>query len=349
MTTTYTTSVAFRKFILIILVLFVVSCGKQNNPAKAVILNGLTMGTTYTVKINPREVNKDTLAIKKSIDDMLVNINGIMSTYLPDSELSEFNRMNTTDWVKVSDELFGVIKTGIEVSEASDGAFDITVGPLVNLWGFGPANKNNTIPDDTSIQTALANVGFRHLHLDSKNRSIKKDLPHMYIDLSGIAKGYAVDRVASLLEEKYSITDYMVEIGGEIKTRGVKPGGDAWHIAIEMPVHGERIAGQIIKLENEGMATSGDYRNYFEINGIDYSHAIDPGTGKPIIHQLESVTVIHPQCMIADAWATALLVAGPEAGIILANRQRLPALFIYKDKNNFNQQASDNFKPYLHE
>ena len=306
------------------------------------------MGTTYTVKINSPKAQQDALSIKKSIDASLDKINAIMSTYLTDSELSKFNQTTSTDWYSVSNELFEVIKMGIEISEATNGAFDITIGPLVNLWGFGPIHKKNGIPDKTSINNALANVGFRHIHLDYKNKAIKKDLPHMYIDLSGIAKGYAVDRVASLLEDKYSLDNYMVEIGGEIRSRGKNSEGQIWRIAIEMPIHGERIAGPVINLENTGMATSGDYRNYFEVDGTDYSHTIDPETGRPITHQLESVTVINSQSMIADAWATALLVIGPEAGVTLANRQKLPAFFIIKDKNGYKQLTSKKFQGYLH-
>lgn len=335
------------KFILILSLLLAISCGKQDNRLEPLILNGLTMGTTYTIKINAKETGEDSLIIKKSIDATLDKINLIMSTYIPDSELSRFNQTNSTDWVNVSDELLEVIKTGLDISKASDGAFDITVGPLVNLWGFGPINNKGKIPDETSINSALARVGFRHIHINLQNKTIKKDLPDMYIDLSGIAKGYAVDRIASLLEEKYSLDNYMVEIGGEIRSRGKNPDGNTWRVAIEMPIHNERVAGKIINLENNGMATSGDYRNYFEVDGIDYSHTIDPKTGRPVTHQLVSVTVIHPQCMFADAWATALLVAGPEAGIMLANQQGLPAFFIAGDNDGFTQQASKSFQVYL--
>lgn len=305
------------------------------------------MGTTYTIKINKPDLEVDLLSIKTPVDHLLDNINVVMSTYLPDSELSRFNQSDSTDWIKVSDELFEVIQAAIEIGQSSDGAFDITVGPLVNLWGFGPVDTRNKIPDEESLASVLANVNFRYVHLDHENRAIRKDRPGVYLDLSGIAKGYAVDRVALWLEQEYAVKNYMVEIGGEIRAKGHNPDGQAWRIGIELPLTDTREAGRIINLDNIAMATSGDYRNYYEVEGVEYSHTINPRTGRPVTHRLDSVTVIHSQCMLADAWATALLVDGPEAGMALANRHGLAALFIIRDKNGFAELASDRLRTYL--
>lgn len=325
----------------------VVSCDKNSGRSDLVVLNGFTMGTTYTVKINEPRSKNDPLLIKKSIDILLDDLNAKMSTYLPDSELSRLNQSRSTDWIEISDDLYEVIKQAIDIYTISDGAFDITVGPLVNLWGFGPDKKPDSIPDDQQIQTLLSSTGTNKIHLNDLSRAIKKDNPEIYIDLSGIAKGYAVDRIAGLLQYQYAIKNFMVEIGGEIRTNGVNPDRQPWRIGIEKPVSHERSVERIINLENTGMATSGDYRNYFEVNGIHYSHIIDPRTGKPVIHQLVSVSVLHSSSMIADAWATALQVLGPEKGLVLANKLGLSVFFISERHNNFTEIMSDSFRQYI--
>lgn len=325
----------------------VASCDDYSGKNDLLTLNGFTMGTTYTVKINEPRSKHDPLLIKKSIDALLDDLNASMSTYMPDSELSRLNQSRSTDWIDISDDLYAVIKQAISINTLSDGAFDITVGPLVNLWGFGPDKKPDSVPDDQQIQTLLNSTGTVKIHLNALPKAIKKDIPDIYIDLSGIAKGYAVDRIADLLQHQYAINNFMVEIGGEIRAKGVNPDRQPWRIGIEKPVSHERSVEHIINLDNTGMATSGDYRNYFEDNGIHYSHIIDPRTGKPVRHQLVSVTVLHTESMIADAWSTALQVLEPEKGLDLANRLELPALFILKTKNGFNELMSNNFRQYI--
>lgn len=334
--------------VIIASIFFVVSCDNKTASTSAVTLNGLTMGTTYTVKINKTGRINDPVLIKKSIDKLLEDLNAKMSTYLPDSELSRINQSSSVNWIYISDDLYAVIETAITISNLSGGAFDITVGPLVNLWGFGPVEKQDIIPDNGLIQTALLDTGIDKIHLNDANKSIKKDQTSIYLDLSGIAKGYAVDRIAQLLQEQFAIHNYLVEIGGEIRAKGVNSDNLAWRIGIEKPVSKLRAIERIISLDSTGMATSGGYRNYYEENGIHYSHIIDPRTGKPVNHQLVSVTVLHAESMIADAWATALQVLGPENGMALANSLGLPVFFIVKQQNDFSELMSASFKQYIH-
>jgi thiamine biosynthesis lipoprotein len=323
------------------------SCDNSHTENAPVVLNGFTMGTTYTITINEPRETIDLPAIKKHIDALLDDLNAKMSTYLPDSELSRINQSDATEWINISGDLYEVIKAAIHINALSDGAFDITIGPLVNLWGFGPDKKPDTLPDDAQISMLLGRTGTGKIHLHDSPKAIKKDLAGIYLDLSGIAKGYAVDRIADLLQQQYGIQNCLVEIGGEIRASGVNPHNRSWRIGIEKPLDGQRSAGRIISLVNTGMATSGDYRNYFETDGVHYSHIIDPLTGKPVTHQLVSVTVLHPEAMIADAWGTALLVLGPEKGMDLANRLNLPVLFIVNSPGGFNEIMNHSFRKYI--
>jgi FAD:protein FMN transferase len=326
--------------------LFLFACNQNTNQQSA-NLSGFTMGTTYTVQINSGQTIPAVSVLTQSIEQVLDSVNTAMSTYIPDSELSRLNQSGSNDWISLSTPLFEVIYTAQEISMMSNGAFDITIGPLVNIWGFGPNIQPELPPDDLTIKSLLEIVGFKKLYLDNSKKLIRKDLPGIYIDLSAIAKGYAVDEVAHMLENKYTIQNYMVEIGGEIQAHGTNAQGKAWRIGIEKPVTDQRSVERTINLDNMAMATSGNYRNYIDVNGIRYSHVIDPRTGKPVQHQLASVTVLHSHCMIADAWATALLVSGPESGLRLAEQNGLDALFIIRENNNFREQHTGKFAQYF--
>lgn len=326
--------------------IFLFACD-QGTGQQSVSLSGITMGTTYNVQINSQKPIRDITGIKQSIEQTLDAVNTTMSTYIPDSELSRLNQEAPHTWIRVSDSLFKVISEAQKISVLSNGAFDITIGPLVNLWGFGPVDQVNLPPPETKIKSLLKNVGFKKLHIDSHKKLVMKDLPGIYIDLSAIAKGYAVDEVARLLENKYSIQNYMVEVGGEIHAHGINAMANIWRIGIEKPVSNQRTVERIINLDNMAMATSGNYRNYIDIDGTRYSHAIDPRTGRPVKHHLASVTVLHPQCMIADAWATALLVSGPEAGLQLARHYGLDTLFIVNENGSFKEEVTGKFAQYF--
>jgi len=228
----------------------------------------------------------------------------------------------------VSAELAGLVQRSQAISEQTDGAFDITVGPLVNLWGFGPKGRVISAPSADKIASIRTRVGYQKLGV-SQNPPLLKKSNNLQVDLSAIAKGYAVDQLASLLVAK-GINNYLVEIGGELKLSGNKPNGESWKIAIEAPLTTERSAQHVLPISNIAMATSGDYRNYFEEGGVRYSHTINPLTGAPIKHALVSVTVLHPSCADADALATALMVMGDKKGVEFAKHHDLAAYFLTK-------------------
>jgi len=320
--------------------------GCAETPAPAVKLtefNGRTMGTTYSVKVAnpPEKFAADSFATR--LQAVLDEVDGRMSTYIKESELSRFNDSRTTAWVEASQELVAVVHEALRISAISAGAYDITVGPLVNLWGFGPDPSVTTPPSKAAIRETLARVGYRHLHVRDSPPGIKKDLPGLYIDLSSVAKGYAVDRVGEELD-RAGIGNYLVEVGGELRGKGKNARGLPWRIAIEQPLEGVRSVHSIIELRNLGLATSGDYRNYFEKDGQRYSHTIDPVTGSPISHTLASVSVLHPSAAHADALATALMVLGPEKGYELAVREDVAAFFIIKTPGGFSDRETPRFR-----
>lgn len=302
-------------------------------------VSGKVMGTTYSVKVVgvPAEVDRTRLA--REVDRVLNEVNERMSTYLPDSELSRLNASRDTGWVAVSPELLAVVQEAQRVSVLTGGAFDVTVGPVVNLWGFGPGRRVEQVPTDAEVEAARARVGFQYLHTRASPPALKKDRPDLYLDLSAIAKGYAVDRVAEHLEAQ-GLRDYLVEVGGEVRGRGRNARGTPWKVAVERPSPGEREIYGVIDVDGVGVATSGDYRNFFERGGRRYSHTMDPATGWPVTHPLTSVTVLSETAMTADGLATGLTVLGPEAGLALADREGIAALFIVRQGERLERRAS---------
>jgi FAD:protein FMN transferase len=288
-------------------------------------LHGTTMGTTYHIKLLAPDAY-NTAALHTELKAELETINQSMSTYRADSELSKINRAMTTNWIEISEPLYTVLHAAFEISRATDGAFDVTIGPLVNLWGFGPEVRTPKLPSEASIAAAHARVGYRRLSLRSEPPSVRKTHSEIYIDLSAIAKGYAVDTLASILE-RHGHQDFMVEIGGEATARGHNETGRAWRIALESPTDDPASAARVLNLSDDGLASSGDYRNFFEFKGRRYSHEIDPRTGWPISHALTAVSVVHPSVMWADAYATAMMILGPVDGLRYAHELELPVLF----------------------
>jgi thiamine biosynthesis lipoprotein len=255
------------------------------------------------------------------------------------------NRVPNALPFEVDGALFDLLLQAMEVSWLSNGAFDVTVGPLVNLWGFGPQHREGRIPSAAEIAAARENIGYQNLVFNIADSSVQKNRP-VTIDLSAIAKGYGVDQVAELLRQA-GIKDFMVEIGGELYLSGTNALGKPWRIAIEQP--GE-LVGQVhrtVNISNAAMATSGSYRNYFEVAGKRYSHTIDPRSGKPVTHKLVSVTVVADNCAYADALATAIDVMGPEQGLKLANEQGLAVYLISRGDNGLVVNYSDAFAAYL--
>ncbi|GAB3018834.1 FAD:protein FMN transferase [Bowmanella dokdonensis] len=307
------------------------------------VLSGNTMGTTYHIKF-VNQPGLDEQQLQADIDQALLRVNKLMSTYDPESELSRFNRWQSTEPFPLSQETLMVMREAKRLGELSGGLLDITVGPLVNLWGFGPRARPETIPTQTLIDTTRDQTGLDKLIVEES--SARKTQPQLYVDLSTIAKGYGVDVVADLMESR-DLSSYLVEIGGEMRLAGHKANGADWRVAIEKPVSGERAVQQIISVGNNGLATSGDYRNYYEEGGVRYSHLIDPTTGYPIQHNLVSVTVVHPSCMTADGLATAISIMGPERGLAFAEKYNLAVMLISREKDGFRAYNSAEFEPYL--
>ena len=290
---------------------------------------GATMGTTYEVTVVGPSASTVAENLGRAIDERLSGIDAAMSTYHPESELSRFNRSTSTDWFHVSRDTFNVFRHAREISDASGGAFDVTVGPLVAAWGFGPAGQSDVTPSNDDIVRLLEKVGYMQIELDETISAIRKTNPEVEGDLSAIAKGYAVDQVADLLDRE-GYESYLIEVGGEVRTRGHHADRRPWKVGIERPGDGLPVPQQVVALADAALATSGDYRNYYEQDGVRFSHTIDPRTGRPVTHALASVSVIDPLCVRADAVATALQVLGPEAGYALAVERNWAVLLIIR-------------------
>ena len=314
-------------------------------PAAQRELTGRTMGTAYSVKYRPAPGAPAPADLQAEVDRLLAQINRILSTYDPDSELSRFNRARTTDPVAISPALHTVLRTALLVGEQSQGAFDVTVGPLVNLWGFGPDPRNDRIPAPADLAAAGRRVGHDKLELRHAPPTLRKTRADVYVDLSAIAKGYGVDRVSALLEA-HGLEHHLVEIGGEVRARGRNARGERWRIAVERPLSTGRSLGPLLALDEAAIATSGGYRNFFTVGGRRYAHVIDPVSGWPVRNRAASVSVVADSCMLADAWATALLVQGPERGMATAERLGLAALFIVEHEGRLEGRASRALRAY---
>ncbi|MDG1693995.1 MAG: FAD:protein FMN transferase [Porticoccaceae bacterium] len=300
------------------------------------------MGTTYHITVIADQLPPSD--IEQQIDQLLSKVDHSMSTYKKDSEISRFNRLTVGQQLEISQEFADVLQISREIWQLSEGAFDPTLGPLVDLWGFGPKTTGDLIPSDQAITAALKNTGFDGVVL--KGLTLIKNKP-VALDLSAVAKGYAVDLVSNYLEMN-ALPDYLVEVGGEIRVSGFNSEGTPWRVAIEQP---QLLASvnKIVGLTDMSIATSGDYRNYFERDGIRYSHTINPKTGKPITHNLASVTVLIDSCAEADAWATAFSVLGPEQSVELAEKLDLAMYMLVRQNDQFVASSSRLFKSYIDE
>jgi thiamine biosynthesis lipoprotein len=291
------------------------ACG---DAPERVTLRGATMGTTWSV-IYGAPAPESARALQDEIEKELRAINAALSTYIPDSEISRLNDRPGTVSVELSPRFAAVLDAALAVSAMTGGAYDVTVGPLVELWGFGVSSFAGQLPAEDAIDEARGRVGTARLDWDAANRRLQRPAG-MRIDLSSIAKGYAVDRISDLLAER-GLENTLVEIGGELRARGERPEGGPWRLAVESPDPAERRFVDALSVSDVAVATSGDYRNFFEVDGRRYSHLVDPRTGYPVAHDLVSVTVVDAQCMLADALATALIVLGLEEARVLAERE----------------------------
>lgn len=309
-------------------------------------ISGGIFGTTYHINVVLPEDEERLQTLAQGIQNELEQVDAAMSTWKEDSELSRLNQKpDQSEWTTLSPALFEVIQRSQEIAELTDGAFDVTIGPVVNLWGFGPEARPVEVPTAAELDGVMAVTGYRYLELDAATRAVRSEQPQ-YIDLSGIAKGYGVDAVARFLDSE-GVGAYLVEIGGEVRVNGRKPDGGAWRLAIEEPSEQARQVNKIVAMDRRAMATSGDYRNYYESEGQRYSHTIDPSTGRPVTNRLASVTVIADDSMTADALATAFTVMGYERAMSLATRENIPAYFIVRGDGGFDTHQTPAFSSYV--
>lgn len=324
-------------------------CAAQDDPAESIReFRGPTMATSYMVKVfGAPEVSSEHIRFR--VDAELRRVNDQMSTYLKSSEITKFNDSESTDWISISKEFALVVDYALQVSQKTDGAFDVTVGPLVNAWSFGTEERTQTVPTEDTLNELKKSVGYQKLSVRLDPPAIRKSVPTLRIDLSAIAKGHGVDRVVESLNEM-GIENLFVEIGGEVRTSGNKS-GDPWKVGIQTP----DAARDVVMIAHpmsaddgvdESMATSGDYRNVFTAEGKRYSHTIDPRTAAPIEHQVASVSVVAPTCMAADAWATALNVVGRDEAMRIADKEDLSVLMIERQEKGFEISGSGVLAPY---
>ncbi|MCB5185246.1 FAD:protein FMN transferase [Methylobacillus gramineus] len=305
-------------------------------------LSGQTMGTTWTVRyVAVDDVSGDQVA--EAIQAALDQVNEEMSTWLERSAISQFNQAAAGSWHHLTHGFATVLKKAIEIAALTDGTFDPTIGPLVNIWGFGPdsyhaASQRAQPPPIADILLNLARCGWQKLQFNQSNQTLLQT-GSVYLDFSGIAKGYGVDQVVVALRT-LGLAHFLVEVGGELYGSGIKPDGHPWWVALERPQQESGLDENVVALHGMAIATSGDYRRYFEHHGKRYAHTIDPHTGFPVEHAPVSVTVLHTSCMEADALATALTVMGLRRGLAYANTHGIAALFIVNESGSLSAHDS---------
>lgn len=305
------------------------------------------MGTVWRVSLAGVD-RKRKAALQQAIQRQLDEDDHTLSTWKPDSVLSRFNQYQGTSAQPVSDDMADIITSALRIGRKTAGAMDITVGPLVNLWGFGPEKQPVKTPDQAQIDAARTRTGLQHLQVIERadGAFIQKDLPALYVDLSTIGEGYATDHLARLLE-KQGITNYLVSVGGAVLSRGQNAQGQPWRVAIQKPTDQQNAVEAIVDLQGHGISTSGSYRNYYELDGKRISHIIDPVTGRPVQHRLVSATVIATSAMEADGWDTGLMVLGEQRAQALALREKLAVFLIMKTDKGFTTWMSPQFSSFL--
>ncbi|MDD9998829.1 MAG: FAD:protein FMN transferase [Rhodospirillaceae bacterium] len=319
------------------------SCGGEPDTLE---LRGQTMGTSYSVRIvAPADASAVSLVLlRRRVAARLEDLENVFSTYRPDSEVSRFNAHPGQEWFGVSPEFLDVLEQAVTVSQLTDGAFDATIGRLVELWGFGAGDTLGRIPDREVLEQLLSDAGIEYLQFRDSPPTVRRTRPGVQLDFSAIAKGYAVDRVWELLSEA-GLAAYLVDVGGEVRTRGRHADGRDWSIGVENP-DGAGVA-EAVPLRNAAIATSGDYRNFFEYEGRRYSHVLDPRSGWPVSHELTAVSVISTTTVMADALATALLVLGPETGLELAEREQIAARLVVRSADGLTVLRTPAFEAAL--
>jgi thiamine biosynthesis lipoprotein len=331
-----------KKFLLLI-PLLISACFWNEDDDETIRISGKTMGTSYSIVAvaAPKDVTEE--IILETVEATLKSVNAKMSNWDKKSEISLLNEASSLKPENISNDMLEVLVAAEKVHAQSRGFFDLTVSPVIDLWGFGPKNLEDQVPSSYEIEQALKFVGQdKMLLVDSNRKTLEKTSDNVSINLSAIAKGYGVDKVAQSFK-KLGIERFLIEIGGDLSVSGKNSKGIPWAIGIEQPDSEDRVVKLVLSISDLSMATSGDYRNFFEEDGVRYSHIINPTTGKPVDHRTASVTVLAENAMMADAWATALLVAGEKEGLSIAEKHQIAALFISKAKENFVTSSSTAF------
>ncbi|WP_454786759.1 FAD:protein FMN transferase ApbE [Klebsiella quasipneumoniae] len=340
----------FRAALLGACVLFS-GCDSATTPATpastATVLDGKTMGTFWRVSVIGVDEAK-AQALRAKVQAQLDADDRLLSTWKNDSALMRFNHAADTRPWPVSEAMADIVTLSLRIGAKTDGEMDITVGPLVNLWGFGPDKQPVATPDAQAIAAAKARTGLQHLQVinQSGRQFLQKDIPDLFVDLSTVGEGYAADHLARLMEQE-GISRYLVSVGGALVSRGMNGEGKPWRVAIQKPTDRENAVQAIVDINGHGISTSGSYRNYYELDGKRISHVIDPQTGQPITHKLVSVTVIAPTALEADGWDTGLMVLGPEKAQQVVREQGLAVYMIVKEGEGFKTWMSPQFRTFL--
>lgn len=312
---------------------------REPEPLPVVVFSGPTMGTRYEVTVVCEPADFDRQATQADIEAALRWVDELTSTYRDDSELSRFNASRETDWQAVSPETAEVVATALEVGRATGGVFDVTCKPLVELWSFGASGGPRRVPGEAEIAAARQHVGLDKVAVRRDPPALKKLDPEVTLDLSSIAPGYAGDLIAAALDRR-GLKRYLVDVGGEMKACGLNGVGQPWQVGIDKPQSGPRAVHCVVDLKDGALSTAGDYRNFFDSDGRRYSHILDARTGRPVEHDLASVTVFAPTCLWSDAWDTALLALGPDEGYRVAEEHGLAALLLVRHGDKLEERRT---------
>ena len=332
--------------LLLALTTLLAACDESREPIR---VSGPAQGTSYSVTVMNPPARLSQAELKDRLGEVIARIDGQMSTWRDDSEVSRFNAAAANEWVPVSADLAQLTREALAIGRETNGAFDVTLGPILSVWGFGAdAERPTRLPNTDELAAAREKTGIGLVEVRDEPPALRKKSSAVTLDVAGLAQGYSVDRIAEELE-RFGAHRYLVELGGELYASGNKQGRTPWRIGVEKPEAGTREIERVVGLADAGMTTSGDYRDFFEIDGRRFSHTIDPRTGRPVAHDLRSVTVIAEDAMTADAMATALLVMGAEAGRAYADVHDIAALFVSGEAQGYTEEHSKAFEPYLKE
>lgn len=340
---------------------FIAACSDKSEKT---LWSGATMGTTYHITLAQNLSEQEKKQVAERVDSELKKINNLMSSYIKNSELMRFNQAPVNEKFQLTSETYEVLNISKEIYTLSDGALNIALSPLIELWGFGSQDVQADSPNQQMIDSALRKTNFKNLNLIVESNCglshvenlkqpkadcyfANKPIQDLSLNVSAVAKGYAVDHLSKLFKQEYGYQNFLIEIGGEVFASGQKADGSTWRLGLEKPDARQGVVQVALNLKNKAVATSGDYRNYFEKDGVRYSHTIDPNTGYPIRHNLASVSVVHDSVAYADAWSTALNVLGPKKGYAKAVEHNLAAYFIERVDKQFVVRYTPQFETFI--